>query len=298
MCLPRAKGCCCRDRECLCQLEQGDALATVFGAPRHARRGEGLKRGLHRCHRGFLCLSPALRCSDMTDVLVVPNTSALSSLSRLFGWDLHSCKCHAVSWPPTTHIRSSVCEDRGSGTLGAIRSCLPREICKVFLCHRQFVLTQPSSRKTSVHTEVLFWQSTPKLLSLFFFFFFLSINWLSWNKQRAPCLRVEAGPCTLPLRVTRSLKMFTIEELPFVAFSLFSAWACNCCIVVCVCAMMCFEHDVSGLGVEATRPQSAIFDDADMQMMTTSFLLASSVSSFGLPPASWIRSVLFFFFSI
>lgn len=33
---------------------------------------------------------------------------------------------------------------------------------------------------------------------------------------------------------------------------------------------MCFEHDVSGLGVEATRPQSAIFDDADMQMMTTS----------------------------
>lgn len=293
MCLPRAKGCCCRDRECLCQLEQGDALATVFGAPRRARKGEALKRGLHRCHRGFLCLSPALRCSDMTDVLVVPNTSALSSLSRLFGWDLHSCKCHAVLWPPATYIRSSVCEDRGSGTLGAIRSCLPREICKVFLCHRQFVLTQPSSRKTSMHAEILFWQSTPKLLSLFFFFS-PSINWFSWNKQRAPCLRVEAGPCTLPLRVTRSLKMFTIEELPFVAFSLFSAWACNCCIVACVCNDV-FQAWCLWARCRSNTPPKCHFwwrwhaDDDD-------FLLASSVSSFGLPPASWIRSVLFSFF--
>lgn len=121
--------------------------------------------------------------------------------------------------------------------------------------------SRPSSHKTSKHAEILFGIPCPNY-SLFL------LDWFSWSVH--PCLRVTAGPCSPPFCVTCSLKMFTIEELPFVAFSLFFAWACNCCIVVCVCTMTCFEHVVSGLGVNATCPQSAIFDDADMQMTMTS----------------------------
>lgn len=175
MCLPRAEGCCCRDRECLCQLEQGDALATVFGAPRRARRGEGLKRGLHRCHRGFLCLSPALRCSDMTDVLVVPNTSALSSLSRLFGWDLHSCKCHAVYCdPPPLTFEVPFARIEEVGRLGQSGRVSEEKSAKSFFATVSLCSHNPVAEKRACTLKFSFDSQHPNCsLSLFFF---LSIN--------------------------------------------------------------------------------------------------------------------------
>lgn len=229
MCLPRAKGCCCRDRERLCQLEQGDALAAVFGAPHRARKGEGLKKDFIGAIVASSVFPPRLGAvtwqmfwSYQTQVLWVVSHSFLDGTCIPA-----SAMLYCDPLPLTFEVLFAKIEE--VGTLGAIGSCLWRETYEAFLCHR-----------ASVHTEILFDSPRPNC-SLFFF----SLNWFTWSKQCAHCLRVEAGPCTLPLCVTRSLKMFTIEELPLVAFSLFSACACNCCIIVCVCVQWCVSSMMS-----------------------------------------------------